>query len=290
MVSPQRKGQVGVHSIIWQFVNCFSSVWFCVLGRWNCNIWTTCRFSLVQTEYLLQDFTKLVSLNYAIYLYHGSYERLHLFCIMLNKIALAIFRIGFVHIGRVGSVLITVSISIERYCSVCHKQTSNFGSYFLLPISILFSLLYNIPKFFELIPCAEENETQSNQATNETLQSSKSSYNISLDKYENIDNYYTLNHTIESFCDPNGIKATPLRKNSWYIIFYTVLSKLLFVELIPWITVIVLNYCTWRQLKEFHAARERTFGSNVHGKVFVLWLLDTPNSHKKDYSCRSVLS
>ena len=175
------------------------------------------------------------------------------------------FRIGFVHIGRVGSVLITVSISIERYCCVCHKQTSNFGSYFLLPISILFSLLYNIPKFFELIPCAEENETQIIQGRNEALELSKSSYNISFDNYEKIDNYYSLNHTLESFCDPKGIQATPLRKNSWYIIFYTVLSKLLFVELIPWVTVIVLNYCTWRQLKEFHAARERAFGSNVQG-------------------------
>ena len=163
--------------------------------------------------------------------------------------------------------MITVSISIERYCSVCHKQTSNFGSYFLLPISILFSLLYNIPKFFELIPCTEENETQLIPGRNEAFISSNNSYNISLDKYENIDNYHSLNHTNESFCDPNGMQATPLRKNSWYIIFYTVLSKLIFVELIPWITVIVLNYCTWRQLKKFHAARERAFGSNVHGKV-----------------------
>ena len=73
--------------------------------------------------------------------------------------------------------------------------------------------------------------------------------------------------TFETVCDPNGIKATPLRKNSWYIIFYTVLSKLLFVELIPWITVIVLNYCTWRRLKKFHAVRERAFGSNVQRKL-----------------------
>ena len=130
----------------------------------------------------------------------------------------------------------------------------------------MFSLLYNIPKFFELIPCVEgENEFQDVQPNNKTEVALHSSGNNSLLPYQEIDDYYPLNITYESVCDPNGIQATPLRKNSWYIIFYTVLSKLLLVELVPWITVIVLNYYTWKRLKEFHAVRERTFGSNIQG-------------------------
>ena len=80
---------------------------------------------------------------------------------------------------------------------------------------------------------------------------------------------YQLQSTNESqLCDPNGIQATPLRQNFWYTVIYIVLSKLILVEIIPWITVIALNYCTWKRVKQFNTARERTLGcNNARGKL-----------------------
>ena len=167
------------------------------------------------------------------------------------------------HIGRVGSVAITVSISIERYYCVCHKKTNNCVSYALLPTSIAFSIIFNIPKFFELMPCLEgtkqDNQNKSYEGFSNHLN------NTTMD----IGEEYLLQSTNESqLCDPNGIQATPLRNDFLYIIFYTVLSKLFLVEIIPWITVISLNYYTWKQVKQFNTARERTLGcSNARGKL-----------------------
>ena len=170
------------------------------------------------------------------------------------------------HIGKVGSVAITVSISIERYCCVCRKKTSNFGSYALLPTSIAFSILFNIPKFFELIPCLEERKQDSQNKTYEGISNHENNTPMDL---EDIGENYLLQSTNESqLCDPNGIQATPLRQNFWYTVFYIVLSKLILVEIIPWITVIALNYCTWKRVKQFNTTRERTLGcNNGRGKV-----------------------
>ena len=57
---------------------------------------------------------------------------------------------GFGHIGRVGSVFITVSVTIERYFAIVHPLKHFSGKRFLLVIPILSSVLYNIPKFYEL--------------------------------------------------------------------------------------------------------------------------------------------
>ena len=59
-------------------------------------------------------------------------------------------RIGLAHIGRVGSVFVTVSVTIERYYSVC-RPTSEFRfKWLLIPLPIICAFMYNIPKFFEL--------------------------------------------------------------------------------------------------------------------------------------------
>jgi len=57
---------------------------------------------------------------------------------------------GLGHIGRVGSVFVTVSVTIERYFAICHPLRHFSGKRYLLVIPILSSILYNIPKFYEL--------------------------------------------------------------------------------------------------------------------------------------------
>ena len=70
----------------------------------------------------------------------------------------------------------------------------------------------------------------------------------------------TNSSIVEVECTPEGLRATPMRQNRWYIIFYSVVSKLLLVEIIPWITVIVLNYLIWKKIQEFQANRQRVMG------------------------------
>ena len=57
-------------------------------------------------------------------------------------------------------------------------------------------------------------------------------------------------------CDPYGTRATSLRNNKWYIIFYVFLSELILVEIIPWITVVILNISTWKGITRFQKKRQ----------------------------------
>ena len=59
------------------------------------------------------------------------------------------FRIGFAYIGRVGSVAVTVSISVERYINCCFSNHDFAFKSLLVPFPIIFALVYNVPKFFE---------------------------------------------------------------------------------------------------------------------------------------------
>ena len=144
----------------------------------------------------------------------------------------------------------TVSISIERYLSICHSHNTCNGKSLLLILPITFAILYNIPKFFELLAC---DETQMNiqNSTNYTI--GYTTGNITTDN----DTVQTNNSVMLMECTPEGLRATPMRQNPWYIIFYSVLSKLLLVEIIPWVAVIVFNYLIWKTIREFQARRER---------------------------------
>ena len=52
--------------------------------------------------------------------------------------------------GRVGSVFVTMSVTIERYLAIVHPLKHFAWKRYLLVIPIVSSILYNIPKFFEL--------------------------------------------------------------------------------------------------------------------------------------------
>ena len=59
------------------------------------------------------------------------------------------FGYGLGHIGRVGSVFVTVSVTIERYFAIVHPLKHFRGKKYLLLIPSLATVIYNIPKFFE---------------------------------------------------------------------------------------------------------------------------------------------
>lgn len=56
---------------------------------------------------------------------------------------------GVGHVGRVGSVFVTMSVTIERYFAIVHPLKHFSGKRYLLVTPIVTTILYNIPKFFE---------------------------------------------------------------------------------------------------------------------------------------------
>ena len=58
-------------------------------------------------------------------------------------------RFGFAHIGRVGSVFATLMVTIERFVAVWCPLSRLKSTKTLLSISIIGSLIYNIPRFLE---------------------------------------------------------------------------------------------------------------------------------------------
>ena len=155
-----------------------------------------------------------------------------------------ICRIGFAHIGRVGSVFATVAITVERYLSVCHPNLECRGKLLLVPIPIVFAIIYNIPKFFELEATPQNDENSNkifNQSTNHTI--------IYDDQYQK---------NITQIVEDIGYRGTALRLNHWYVVLYVFWSKFLLVDIFPWITVIVLNICIWRKIKDFKRIRRET--------------------------------
>ena len=71
-----------------------------------------------------------------------------------------------------------------------------------------------------------------------------------------INNDNSTDNSTNFNCDLDGMRATPLRQNEWYIIFYVVVSKVVLVEVVPWLTVIALNIWTWRKMVLFQRKRE----------------------------------
>ena len=164
-----------------------------------------------------------------------------------------------------------MSLSIERYLAISQRD-SDISSKFLFWTPIISSVLYNIPKFFELETCEVSwqsiiqyhlnaiklNSTyvpKNYNSYHEMLQDNSIKIlhpNLTHEIKDIMSNDYADNETrIVSHCDNDGMRTTSLRQNKFYIIFYVVISKVVFVEIIPWIMVITLNFLTWRKMKLF---------------------------------------
>ena len=121
-----------------------------------------------------------------------------------------------------GSIYCTVCISIERYLTVCHpfyvarKKWS--AKRYILP-TILFSILYNITRFFE-----------TRLEYNETIQMENGGSLGTQYKYE--------------------IRYTSLRQNKYYYSIYTVGCNFIFNGVIPFSLIISLNVSLYRRLKQ----------------------------------------
>ena len=170
----------------------------------------------------------------------------------------------------------TVSISIERHLAIGHPTTiAPYKLLFWAPI--VFAIVYNIPKFFELAAC----DVITTELIKEPLVYGVITNNTSIKAEDDQREFKSFNSTdatsiinsnnltdnLTNFnCDLDGMRATPLRQNEWYIIFYVVVSKVVLVEVVPWLTVIALNIWTWRKMVLFQRKREAMLKRGKKGK------------------------
>ena len=96
-----------------------------------------------------------------------------------NNVHFLCIRYGFVHIGRVGSVFLTLSVTVERFFAIVYPLKRIRRTRFLIYSSVIGTIIYNIPRFFEFktIYCksddaeclGEVNETISNHGSNGSM-------------------------------------------------------------------------------------------------------------------------
>ena len=201
---------------------------------------------------------------------------------------ISIFSYGLAHIGRVGSVVLTLSISIERYCSVCHSTCTFRAKSLLIILPVAFAIIYNIPKFFELTSetvyneiCENEAFTHKNTSVHGELSLSTQydvteastigdQVNVSYQKEMNL----AANCVNESTID---IGVTDLRRNPLYVFIYLFWSKFLLVEIFPYILMIVTTIFILRKIQEFARIRRNALGIN-DGKLY--GILKCINRHR----------
>ena len=161
------------------------------------------------------------------------------------------------HIARVGSIYATVSITIERFLTIKKQRNSeNRFKSLLVVFPIFFAIAYNIPRFFELEATNDVNTT-SIQVVNGSEIFNSTINTVNMNETTMVQNC-TLNTTY--IFEDMGYQGTKMRQSQLYIVLYIFWSKFLFIELIPWITVFVLNLLIWKKVQEFEAVRRTTLG------------------------------
>ena len=162
--------------------------------------------------------------------------------------------------------------------AVCHPTATFSRKYLLGLLPISFAVLYNIPKFFEITNCSDEekyltwlwyafqqrlaNDLTINGTYREVSNGPNGKDKLLQDFLISPNNTWVVKayekiKGPEVLCDKHDHRRANFSNNQWYIIFYKVLSDLIFVELLPWIAVIVSNVLVWKKSKQFHQMRLR---------------------------------
>ncbi|XP_023347416.1 FMRFamide receptor [Eurytemora carolleeae] len=153
-----------------------------------------------------------------------------------------------IHVGLTGSIYLTVAIALERYTTVCHPffKISHAWSActYIVPI-VLFSILYNTPKFLEL-------EIQ-DKIVNLTQEVDVSGNSTELVILKNI----TIQKEIEK------VGPTDLRINPTYIKVYIIYLNLIIHGIIPLVLLIILNVLIYRQLRVFQSCIDSSNGTGI---------------------------
>ena len=223
---------------------------------------------------------------------------------------LAPLAVPVMQIALTGSVYCTVSISIERYLTVCHPFYIAGKDWpaklYILPI-IIFSVLYNVSRFFEMrikynFPNSESiNNNHTTPGGNKLLEGMDSpaifDNNISSvgetknnypnSSFQNPSLYEKINHSVmeppSNDTSQYDVELTGLRANKYYYSIYIIGLNLLCNGLVPFIIIITLNTLIYNRLKlivishsfksradsfAFSMRRERSFRTDISSSLY----------------------
>lgn len=127
-------------------------------------------------------------------------------------------------ISQTASVYMTFTVTLERYVAVCHplkaRALCTYGrAKIYVIVSVLFALLYNLPRFWEVVPI----ETS------------------------------IPNSTVVLHC----VRPSELRRNQTYITVYILWCYFIVNYVIPFLTLAILNCQIYRQVKRANRERQR---------------------------------
>jgi len=152
------------------------------------------------------------------------------------------------HMSLTGSVYSVVAVTVERYTTLkgINYKTVWKGRALIIFI-VTFSILYNVIKFFEL-----QVEVQTLEPTGEDLSLIKNSSVINTTTYV--------------------INATPMRRHPVYSFCYIVVGNFLFMNLLPFSTIALMNFFIFKILKS-HTALHNTVSSSHRRDTTMVALL-----------------
>ena len=173
--------------------------------------------------------------------------------------------------------------------AVCYPTSYFNRKYLLVLLPSIFAIVYNIPKFFEIVECSDEEHytvllkeyIEQNNITREGCKNRLTyAKNIESSTIDETDQQHQNVSQIESLethmclrlnlndtlvlralednvieCDPYGHRISNLRKHLWYILVYQFLMDLILVEIVPWLTIIFLNFRVWKTSQKFQERR-----------------------------------
>ena len=157
------------------------------------------------------------------------------------------------HIAMTGSIYSKLAITTERYLVVCHPYYLMSHRWkdriYIIPV-ILFSVIYNLPKFFEIeTTIYHSGPTMESELDNITTNVRKEFVQEMINNSFHEDIIY-------------GIKPTPLRINLNYISIYLIWINFILMCIVPFTVLITLCSLTLKGMKK-HLRQQASLKMNL---------------------------